>query len=259
MLKQLETIVRRIGTTVVTASELSVTEKEGHANFVTDMDVRVQRMLMEELNALLPEADFICEEKENEKLSDKATWIVDPIDGTTNLIHDYRQSAISVALMRNREPVLACVYNPFTDEVFSAEKGQGAWLDGKRLSVSQRPLDKALIGFGTAPYYEELSRATMRIVYRLLHEAGDVRRSGSAALDLAYVACGRTDAFFELRLKPWDVAAGALLVAEAGGVFTMPLNEKVDFDLSTAVVASNAECLEGLCQMVLEEAAGESA
>lgn len=259
MLKQLETIVRRIGTTVVTTSELSVTEKEGHANFVTDMDVRVQKLLREALGQLLPGAAFIGEEQENEKLSDKATWIVDPIDGTTNLIHDYRQSAISVALTRNREPVLACVYNPFTDELFSAEKGGGTRLNGRRTFVSHRGLDNALIGFGTAPYYEELSRATMRIVYRLLHEAGDVRRSGSAALDLAYVACGRTDAFFELRLKPWDVAAGALLVTEAGGVFTMPLLDKVDFDQSTAVIASNAECLEGLCQIVLEEAAVESA
>lgn len=259
MLEQLEAVVRRIGQTVVTAAELSVTEKEGHANFVTDMDVRVQRMLMEELSALLPDAAFICEEKENEKLSEGETWIVDPIDGTTNLIHHYHHSALSVALLRNRKPVLACVYNPFTEELFSAEKGHGAWLNGKRIAVSHRPLNNALIGFGTAPYYEDLSRATMKIAYRLLHEAGDLRRSGSAALDLAYVACGRMDAFFELRLKPWDIAAGALLVTEAGGVFTMPLNEKVDFDLSTAVIASNVECLEGLCQIVLEEAAGESA
>lgn len=259
MLEQLEAIVRRIGKTVVTAAELSVTEKEGHANFVTDMDVQVQRMLMEELSVLLPGAAFICEEKENEKLSDGETWIVDPIDGTTNLIHHYRHSAISTALMKNREPVLACVYNPFTEELFSAEKGRGAWLNGKRITVSQRSLDKALIGFGTAPYYEELNRATMRIVYRFLREAGDLRRSGSAALDLAYVACGRTDAFFELRLKPWDVAAGALLVTEAGGVFCMPLTGRVDFDLSTAVVASNPECLEGVQRIVLEETIGKQA
>ena len=257
MLEQLEAIVRRIGKTVVTAAELSVTEKEGHANFVTDMDVQVQRMLMAELSALLPGAAFICEEKENEKLSDGETWIVDPVDGTTNLIHHYRHSAISTALMKNREPVLACVYNPFTEELFSAEKGRGAWLNGKRIIVSQRSLDKALIGFGTAPYYEELNRATMRIVYRFLREAGDLRRSGSAALDLAYVACGRTDAFFELRLKPWDVAAGALLVTEAGGVFCMPLTGKVDFDLSTAVVASNPECLEGVQRIILEETTGK--
>lgn len=151
MLDQLEAVVRRIGQTVVTAAELSVTEKEGHANFVTDMDVRVQRMLMEELSALLPDAAFICEEKENEKLSEGETWIVDPIDGTTNLIHHYHHSALSVALLRNREPVLACVYNPFTEELFSAEKGRGAWLNGKRIAVSHRPLDNALIGFGTAP------------------------------------------------------------------------------------------------------------
>ena len=148
--------------------------------------------------------------------------------------------------------MLGCVYNPFTGEMFSAEKGKGAFLNGKPIRVSDRQLDKALVGFGTAPYNRELHEKTFRAAAVLLEEAVDVRRSGSAAMDLAYVACGRLDAYFELILSPWDLAAGALLVREAGGIFTMPFLDRPRCDVKAAVVAANPQCRERVLQVVKE-------
>lgn len=221
-----------------------VVSKEGHANYVTNIDCRVQAFLEEELQRLLPGSEFIGEEKENRALTDAATWIVDPLDGTTNMIHDYRMSAVSIALCRNRKPVTGLVWQPFTQELFCAEAGGGAFLNGRPIHVSKTPFRDALVSFGTAPYYEELEDTGLKLAGDFLHHCADIRRSGSAALDLAYLACGRHDVFFELRLKPWDYAAGSLLVQEAGGEVQMPLDGGgMDYDRSAAVLAANPLCM----------------
>lgn len=237
-------IVRHAGEIIRRREDMIVEEKEGHANFVTTIDENVQAYLLEALHALRPDAVAIGEEKINDALTDAPTWIVDPVDGTTNLIHDYRASAVSIALLENREPVVGAVYNPYTDEFFYAKKGEGATLDGKPIHVSDFPLDKALVGFGTSPYNAELARVSLDMAHAFLLRAADIRRCGSAALDLAHLACGRHDVFFELNLKPWDYAAGALLVTEAGGTFEMPLCETdLDFSKNTAILATNGACL----------------
>ena len=254
MLNKLEQIIRDAGEVVLSKHSLKVTEKEGHANFVTDMDVSVQQYLMGRLQELCPGSQFISEEKENNPLTDSDTWIIDPVDGTSNLIHDLRLSSISVALFRNKAPQLACVYNPFINEMFTAERGRGASLNGSPIHVSDRPLDKSLVGFGTSPYYDPKYREiTLDIAAVFLRRAVDIRRLGSAALDLAYVACGRFDVFYELHLKPWDVAAGSLLIQEAGGIFDMPMLSGIDYSHSAAVLASNPQCFEEAKSIILSK------
>jgi len=223
----------------------SVVSKEGHANYVTNIDCRVQAYLEEALLKLLPGSVFIGEEKENRPLGDEPTWIVDPLDGTTNMIHDYRLSAVSIALCREKKPVLGLVWQPYTREMFLAETGGGAFLNGGPIHVSKTPFAEALVAVGTAPYYEELEEKGMALALDCLHECADIRRSGSAALDLANLACGRHEIFYEMRLKPWDYAAGSLIVQEAGGIVMMPLEgDGMDYDRTTAILAATPECME---------------
>lgn len=201
----------------------AIDEKAGPANFVTIYDVRVQNMLMTSLHEILPDAQFFAEEKENDPsiLKDGYTFIIDPIDGTTNFIHNYGMSAISVGLLYCGVPVFGLIYDPYREELFEARRGLGAFCNGKRIHVSDRSAEKGVYAVGTAPYYREtLGDATFAMM-RTLFEAGvDIRRLGSAALDLAAVASGRADGYIELLISPWDYAAGALLVEEAGGIVT---------------------------------------
>ena len=244
MKEDLIRIVKEAGAFFLERQLTSVTSKEGHANYVTNIDCRVQAFLEEKLCGLLPGSKFIGEEKENRALTDEPTWIVDPLDGTTNMIHDYRMSAVSIALCRNKKPVIGVIWQPFTQELFYAEEGEGAFLNNRLIHVSDTPFRNALVAFGTAPYYEELEDIGMKLASEYLHQCADIRRSGSAALDLAYLACGRHDIFFELRLKPWDYAAGSLIVQEAGGLVQMPLaGGEMDYNLSTAILSANPLCM----------------
>ena len=241
MREKLMQIARTAGEFFSARSLSRIDQKEGHANFVTNIDREVEEYLQQALLSLVPGSQIIGEEKENGALTDAPTWIVDPVDGTTNLIHDYRCSAVSIALCENRSPVAGLIWQPYTQEMFYAEAGRGASLNGKEIHVSETPFDKALIAVGTAPYHAELAEKSMELALAFLHSCADIRRSGSAAVDLAYLAAGRLDAFFELNLKPWDYAAGSLIVREAGGVVTMPPETvEMRYDRSTAILASCA-------------------
>lgn len=223
LLKQITDAVRECGEIIIHAdrSKSCIDEKAGHANFVTTYDKKVQRELQKRLLEILPEAVFVGEEEDIHASIEKGyAFIVDPIDGTTNFIKDYHMSAISVGLTLDAEQYIGVVYNPYLNEMFTAIKGQGAYLNGAPIHVSREPLSNGVVLFGTAPYYEELSRKSFEMAYEYFGKALDVRRSGSAALDLCSVAAGRAEVFFELRLCPWDFAAGSLIVKEAGGKVT---------------------------------------
>lgn len=257
-------MIERLQSIALTASEIitnrpsfSIEEKYGHANFVTDIDKRVQDAIVSGLTDLLPGSCIIAEEQDNGKLSDLPTWIIDPIDGTTNFIHDYRQSCVSIALLKNREPIIGLVYQPYSQEMFIAEKGKGTTLNGHHVHVSANDYSHALVSIGTSPYNTELAEKSLKLALKYLHECSDIRRSGSAAIDLANVACGRSDFFFEMTLKPWDFAAGALLISEAGGRFITPFcDSEADFSAPHAVFASNLICFDTAFSRFLEYAQG---
>ncbi len=244
MLRQLSHIAREAGQIMLSYHDAGVHQKEGHFNFVTDADVAVQRFLAGALQTLLPGARFFAEEQENEPLTDVGSFVVDPVDGPLNYMRWRRASVVSIALLKNRQPVLGVVCNPYARELFSAEANRGAKLNGKEIRVSNEPFERAMVSFGTSPYDSELAQKTLSAAARFLHDAGDLRRTGSAALDLCEVACGRTDVFFELRLRPWDVAAGSLIVREAGGHFVSLGRQAPYYESACGVLATNSRCFE---------------
>lgn len=221
MVQEVARAVRSCAAILLEADRIDakVMAKEGHANYVTAYDKQVQEVLRERLLAILPEAVFVGEEEDVHRSIEKGyAFIVDPIDGTSNFIKQYRCSCISVGITKDGERVGGVVYNPYTDELYQAEKGKGAYRNGEPIHVSADALADSLVAFGTAPYYEELCDRSFALARAYCMKAVDVRRSGTAALDLCQVACGRNGMFFELRLQPWDFAAGSLIVEEAGGI-----------------------------------------
>jgi len=198
--------------------QLQVSRK-GPADFVSAADLRVEKTLRAELGKARPDFGFLMEEGGEEAGKDSShRWIIDPLDGTTNFLHGLPHWAISIALERDGEIVAGIVYEPVRDEMFWAEKGGGAFNNHQRLRVSgRRRLDEALIATGMPVKGRGDVKAYLPQLEAIMGEVAGVRRFGSAALDLAYVAAGRFDGFWETGLNPWDVAAGLLLVTEAGG------------------------------------------
>ena len=245
LLKEIIAAVRTCGTIILNAdrTKSGIDEKAGHANFVTAYDKKVQEELQKKLLAILPEAVFVGEEEDvHASVADGYAFIVDPIDGTTNFIKDYHASAISVGLTKDGERYMGVVYNPYLDEMFTAVRGQGAFLNGRPIQVSNQPLENGIVIFGTAPYYEDLAKKSFDMAYQYFCKALDVRRSGSAAIDLCNVAAGRAELFFELRLSPWDYAAGSLIVEEAGGVVTRIDGGGIKLNEGCGGLATNAAC-----------------
>lgn len=218
-----------------------VTEK-GLADYVTQVDMGVQEFVRKKLMEVTPDIQFMAEESKDKHFNEeKRAWILDPIDGTTNLIHDYKQSAVSLGLFDGGEIVMGVVYNPFTEELFYGEKGKGAYLNGARLFVQKtEDLGHCLVSVGTSPYDKEaLAAKNFELFQRIFMKCEDIRRGGAASLDLCYVAAGRTDAYFERNLKPWDYAAGSVILKEAGGKVTTFTGEALVFQKPCDVLATN--------------------
>lgn len=193
-------------------------ETKGQMDFVTEVDKQSEKLILDGLAILIPEAGFIAEEGTYTHRGAVYNWIVDPLDGTTNFIHGVMPFSISIALMKDTELVIGVIHDPLQDECFSAWKDGPAQLNGKTIHTSLRSsLSTALVATGF-PYTDfALIDAYMGSLRELMTCTHGIRRLGSAAIDLAYVACGRYDAFWEYHLKPWDVAAGALIIQQAGG------------------------------------------
>jgi myo-inositol-1(or 4)-monophosphatase len=227
---------------------------KGPANFVTAADRRAEQVLREELTHARPGYGFIGEESGRHEGSDRShTWIVDPLDGTSNFLHGVPQFAISIALEREGAIVAGVVYNPVSDELFVGERGKGAFLNERRLRVSARTrLADALVACGL-PHRGRGDLGQFRRELALVQEqVAGLRRFGSASLDLAYVAAGRFDAYWERDLSPWDMAAGLLLVREAGG-FVSDLDGK-DAMLTTGDIAAGNETIHRDLLRLLREA-----
>lgn len=231
-------------------------EVKGRNDFVSYVDKGAERIIVDGLRQLLPEAGFIAEEGTEARTEARYRWVVDPLDGTTNFIHGMPFFAVSIALIDGDDPVVGVVYELNRDEMFTAWKDGGAWLNGKRIHVSETPdVASSLIGTGF-PYYDyERLDGYLGLFRHLMQFSRGIRRPGSAATDLAYVACGRFDSFYEYGLSPWDVAAGILLVTEAGGTVT-DFSGGRDFLFGREIVSANALTHGELLELVRRHMAG---
>lgn len=196
-----------------------VENKTDSRNIVTEYDYAVQQLLTEKLSEFLPGVHFFCEESEDrENPLEGEIFIIDPIDGTMNFFRGFSTSAISVAYAKNGEVLAGAVYNPYLDEMFSAVKGEGAFLNGKPIHITSDALDESIVVFGTSPYYTEFAHQTFSLAEKVFKASLDLRRGGSAALDSCSVAAGRAGLYFEYRVSYWDHAAAAFIAREAGAI-----------------------------------------
>lgn len=212
--------------------------QKGAADYVTQVDLKISGFLKEKLSEIAPDIGFMSEEEENTLLAEKR-WILDPIDGTTNLIYGYNMSSVSLALYDKEKIVLGVVYNPFSDECYTAELGQGAFLNGKKIQASSRSLKDSIIEFGAGSTRKQDAKKSFELGQAIFEKCVDIRRICSSALDLCFIAAGRIDGYFETKIKPWDYAAGSLILSEAGGRCSNYDNEALPFDAPSSIIASN--------------------
>lgn len=224
-------------------------KEKGIADYVTQVDIAVQDFLKKELFVLAPEIQFLGEEAGLQEMEADSFWILDPVDGTTNLMHDYQHSTVSLALCRQGEIVMGIVYDPFREDVFWAEKGKGSFLNGAPIHVSgAKTLSDTIIGLGIAKRAQ--ADENFARFLKVFKQSQDVRRLGSAALELAYTACGRQGGYFEGYLNPWDYAAGMLLIQEAGGEVTDFAGKPLDPRKGSSIVGTNGYIHTELLQLL---------
>ena len=233
ILSQISELVRRCGEILLDADRAGM-------GIDREYDTKVQAMLYEGLQKILPGAQFMGEEGAAHVSAARGLcFVVDPIDGTTNFIKDYHMSCISVALLEDGVVQLGVIYNPYLKELYHAVRGGGAFCNGSPIRVSEQPLENGIVLFGTSPYDEALAAESFRMAYEYFRKSLDIRRSGSAALDLCAIAAGRAELFFEMKLSPWDYAAGSLLVEEAGGKVTDLDGNPLSFAHPCSLLAKN--------------------
>ncbi len=218
---QTKEIAKKAGSFILNESKnfsASKIEYKGLNDMVSYVDKTAEKMIVEELAKILPEAGFIAEEGTSNKTGEVYNWIIDPLDGTTNFIHGIPAFAVSIALQKNNELVVGVIYEINQDECFYAWKDSNAYLNGKEIHVSDNEdVSKTLIATGF-PYYDfKRQNDYVNLFTDVMQKCNGLRRIGAASVDMAYTACGRFDAYFEYNLKAWDIAAGILIVQQAGG------------------------------------------
>ncbi len=225
-------------------------EYKGYNNLVSYVDKTAEEKIVARLSELLPEAGFITEEETINKTGDVFNWIVDPLDGTTNFIHRLPIFSVSIALEQNKELVLGVVYEINLDECFYAWQDGGAYLNGKRIGVSPfTELSQTLLATGFPYFNFEKEQRYLNIVSELMQKCHGIRRMGSAAVDMAYVACGRFDGYFEYNINLYDIAAGVVIVREAGGS-ACNFSGGNEFYRSREIIASNGKIGESMKQVI---------
>lgn len=216
-----------------------ISKKEGFANIVTSSDVAVQDFLCGRLKELMPDSGFLCEEEDMWDTSHEYTWIIDPIDGTANYSRGIAQCAICVGMKHNEDMAMGVVYIPMTGEMFYAEQGKGAFLNGRQIHVSDRPFENSLLCTALPVYHKEYAQMCSDIIVEAFGRCNDIRRFGACAPELCYLAMGRCELYFEYLLSPWDYAAASLIVTEAGGTITATDGSPVKLTQKGGVIAAN--------------------
>jgi len=253
--KQVEEVCKTTGEYIAEQSkafELGKVEYKGKNDLVSYVDKTAEKLLVEGLQKILPEAGFLTEENTIRTDQKEYTWIIDPLDGTTNFIHSLPIFAISIGLEYNNEIVVGVVYEINKDEMFSASKNNGAFLNGKQIHCTKTEhLNDTLLATGFPYYNFDLLPQYMNLFSNLMRETHGLRRLGSAAVDLAYVACGRFDGYFEYNLNAWDVAGGALLVQEAGGT-CIDFNGGNDYIHGRSIIVGNSNIADAILKAAKE-------
>lgn len=241
LLEQLSEAIREAGKIFSDREKAAQIKYKGATDFVTQVDVSVQSFLRERLEKLAPNVQMMGEEKDNTDLDfSKHMWVLDPVDGTTNLVHGFCHSAVSLALADRGEVLLGLVYNPYADELFTAWKGGGARLNGVPIQTSRtEQLAGSLVDVGTNPSDRQEADRNFRWMRAIFDRCHDVRRLGAASLCLCYVAAGRLDAYLESSLKPWDYAAGMLILREAGGFVSTLAGEEPSLSKGDGILGTN--------------------
>ncbi len=229
-------------------------EHKGAIDLVTKADKEVEEFLIGEIERTFPEHGYLAEEGHEKGRERELVWIIDPLDGTSNFAHSYPVFCVSIALVHRGKPVVGVIHDPMRDETFTAVSGGGAFLNGRPIQVTQTDeLKKSLLVSGF-PYNFACDSRNLKLWGAFLHASLSVRRDGSAAIDLCYVACGRFEGFWELGLNAWDIAAGALIVEEAGGSVTNFDGSPLDL-FGRNILATNAKVHQAMQQVLKDNGA----
>lgn len=242
MLTEIKEVVREAGLILKNAHAGSenIFEKSGFANFVTAYDCQIQEFLVDKLKEAFPEAGFIGEENHlQEPLGQGYYFIIDPIDGTTNFIHDYHHSCISVGVAYQGQGIMGVVYNPYLDEMYWAKKGEGSYCNEKCLTVRNSSLEESIVAFGCARYNSEETDRSFDFAKKLYLQSHGIRNGGSSAMDICHIASGRNGLYFEMLLQPWDYAAASVILEEAGGVITTMDGFPITLDAPCSILAGS--------------------
>lgn len=263
-------IIREVADKYLTREDSQHITVKGDSNFVTEVDTNIEKAMKERLSSLYPEIQFMGEESDNENIDfSRPFWILDPVDGTSNLIHDFQNSSMSLALAVEKQVVFGVIYHYSTKEYFYAKKGQGAYLghtssahslnrdtsldtDPVSIHVSNTTeLSRCLVSFGTSPYDKKtLGEKNCETLKQIFFLCEDIRRIGSAAIELAFVAAGRVDLYLERNLKPWDFGAAIIIIEEAGGTITDYNGQPIDISKPCDILAGNKVVHEKLRQKI---------
>lgn len=253
MLQKVINIVRE-ASKIMEIRDFSCEQKGNASNWVTSSDIAVEDFLEKELRNIAPDSSFVGEEDNEINTTGKYIWIIDPIDGTSNYMRGLNASVISVSLMYDGKITLGVVYNPYMDEVFYAELGKGAYLNGKSIHVSNRDFAHSHLCSAMSLYDKTLAKPCFNIIEKVYAESDDLRRFGSCALELCQLAAGRVELYFEIRVFAWDCSAACLIIQEAGGYVDLMFNDTINLTSPMGVIAANnIENFEHLKEIVYSE------
>lgn len=214
-------------------------QMKGYADFVTDVDYAISSYLKRQLSEIEPSIGFVSEEDSDNNPNGCQRFILDPIDGTTNLVFDYRMSSVSLGLFENGEITFGVVYNPYSDELFTAEKGKGAYLNGQKIHVVDRAYKDGIVEFGAGSTRKNEADEAFEIGKTVFKDCLDLRRMCSSALAICYIAVGRLNGYFEKKLKPWDYAAASLILRESGGELCDYFGNPLQFETPSSIIAGS--------------------